>query len=291
MVIYGTCLVAGETRKGDIFSKEELSRHGCTLIHGPIESYAHSWDDGKNHWLSFPENVVLDAEEVNGELQYIASVEDKAIQEAIRSGEITGVSVNALCRRVPAGQPGMCQGMILNGFCLLGKDSVPASPGTNVRVWNSIPVPLRLEAGETEKVGEKTSEKKTEQVTGYGPAAGVAEPSIEDRVKTLEQSFEGFRQYVSEQFTSINASLGTLIAVTNSLKPAVPATPVQKTEEAQATAGPVAATVPIAKLPPAVIAVTAEEIDAIAQDRRYFTPMLKLNAILDLVDRKRSEAA
>ncbi len=247
MVIYGTCLVAGTTRKGDTFSKEELERHGCTLIHGPIEAFVHSWDDGGNHWLSYPENVILDAEEVDGELQYIAGIEDQEIQKAISNKEITGVSVNTICRRVPADDPGVCHGMILNGFCLLSKDSVPASPGTNVRVWNSIPVlPLRLETGKpcskTEKVGEKTSEEtetpgqKTEQeVIGTGPSAGVVEPSIEDRVKTLEQRFEGFNQFVSEQFTAINAKLDTLIAVKTSSAapastPATAATPGQKTE-------------------------------------------------------------
>jgi hypothetical protein len=138
MVIYGTCLVAGTTRKGDTFSKEELARHGCTLIHGPIEAFTHSWDDGQNHWLEYPGNVILDAEEVNGELQYIAGIDDKTIQKAITEKEITGVSVNTICRRVPADNPGVCQGMILNGFCLLDKDSTPASPGTNVKVWNCL---------------------------------------------------------------------------------------------------------------------------------------------------------
>jgi hypothetical protein len=302
MVVYGTCLVAGTTRKGDTFSKEELERHGCTLIHGPIEAYAHSWDDGGNHWLSYPENVILDAEEVDGELQYIAGIDDKAIKDAIAKKEITGVSVNTICRRVAADSPGVCQGMILNGFCLLGKDSTPASPGTSVKIWNCLraTVPLRLGGGgpctcKTEKVDENTSKKpeetpgqKTEDLTGHGPAAGVPEPSTEDRLKTLEQRFESFNQFVTEQFTGINARLDTLIAVKTNAAAATPAaaSPAQKTQQA----GPIAASVPLDKLPAAPLNIKVEEIEAIVQDRALFTPVLKLNAILDLCQQKRTEA-
>jgi len=419
MVIYGTCLVAGTTRKGDTFSKEELERHGCTLIHGPIEAFAHSWEDGGNHWLLYPENVILDAEEVDGELQYIAGLEDKRIQEAVTKKEINGVSVNTICRRVPADNPGICQGMILNGFCLLSKDSTPASPGTNIKVWNCLRVnPQRLGTGKTcscsktEKVGEKTSNNnaatppnsndpaaKTSQVTGYGPAAGVPEPSIEDRVKALEENFRRIEEGMWNQFTAVNAKLDTLIAVkTNSTAPASAppaAAPGQKTaaewdtayindlpdecfafiddggkkddqgktvprdlrhlpfknaqgaidhdhlvnalarvkqaetmpeggkqaatkklcaavaewnrdhkdqpiesdvcnieppkKTEQASTGPVAASVPTSKLPPPVITVKVEEIEAIVQNRALFTPILKLNAILDLCAQKRSE--
>lgn len=313
MLIYGTCLVAGTTRKGDSFSKAELERHGCTLIGGPVEAYGHSWDDGLNHWLSYPANVILDAEEHDGQLEYIAGIEDAAVQEAIRKGEIDSVSVNAICRRVPADKPGECQGMILNGFCLLGKDSTPASPGTSVKVWNWLRVnPLRLRAGgqcsclEGEKVGEKISEK----TAGNPPETEAPvqkteqEPSIDERVKTLEFRLDSFETYVSEQFTGINAKLDTLIGVSKPVVSTAPilapvtasmpeaseqqteAKPETKTEQAAA-----AVIVPLDKLPPPVIAVCVEEIEAIVSDRRLFTPELKLRGILNLCERKRIEAS
>lgn len=179
MIIYGTALVAGQTRKGDVYSKDELVRHGCTLISGPIELFEHSWEVGKDCWLPYPANVILDAEEVDNHLEYIAGVEEQKVQELISKGDINHVSVNAICRYVPADNPGQCNGMILNGFCLLGKDSLPASVGTSVKVWNSYRADaLRLkslgkppcfsesEKGVTEKMSEKNQKaeppKKTE---------------------------------------------------------------------------------------------------------------------------------
>lgn len=60
---------------------------------------------------------------------------------------------------------------------------------------------------------KKKDEKKTAQVVPSveAPAAGIVRPSIEDRVKTLEEKFEGFQQYVTQEFTGINAKLDTLI--------------------------------------------------------------------------------
>jgi hypothetical protein len=422
MVIYGTCLVAGTTRKGDTFSKDELERHGCTLIHGPIEAFAHSWEDGGDHWLAYPENVILDAEEVDGELQYIAGVEDAGIKKALGDKEITGVSVNTICRRVPADNLGVCQGMILNGFCLLSKDSTPASPGTNVKVWNCLRVnPRRLGTGKTcscskseGKVGEKTSDNNagnppkpndqvpvTAQVTGFGPAAGVVEPSIEERVKVLEETVKNSFDSVWTHFTGVDAKLDTLIATMPAMVVASVPTQEEKDKQAQKDrsqkygigvkdggnvtkpgefasipedqfadpvnfrypadaehckaalgyfnqpdnrsqyspeeqakimqkivaacvsngvevswqpndaaydalpeelkaklsgytkktqqAGPVAATVPVDKLPPPVITVKVEEIEAIVQDRALFTPALKLRGILNLCEQKRAE--
>ena len=226
MIIYGTALTGGQTRKGDIFSCEELRRHGCTLIGGPIELFEHTWDVGESRWLPFPDNAVLDAEEVDGRLEYIAGVSESRVQQLIREGVIDQVSVNAICRHVPADDPGQCIGMILNGFCLVHKDSVAASPGTSVKVWNCLRADARrLEGGKPPESEVKnmsgnknegnTSQadpsQKTAQVSGHGPVAGIPEPSIEDRVKTLEERFDRFDQFVGEQFTAVNAKLDTLI--------------------------------------------------------------------------------
>jgi len=308
MLVYGTCLVAGTTRKGDTFSKAELERHGCTLIGGPVEAYGHSWDDGLNHWLPYPANVILDAEERDGQLEYIADIEDAAVQEAIRKGEIDSVSANAICRRVPADKPGKCQGMILNGFCLLGKNSTPASPGTSVKVWNCLRVnPLRLRAGrqcsilEGEKVGENISEKTAENPPKTEAPIQKTEQQlgIDERVKTLESRLDSFETYVSEQFTGINAKLDTLIGVSRPIvsnapilapvTAAVPETSKQevKPEKKTEQAGPVAAVIPVDRLPLPVIVVKVEEIEAVVADRRLFTLELKLRSILNLCERKR----
>jgi hypothetical protein len=168
--------------------------------------------------------------------------------------------------------------MILNGFCLLHKDSVAASPGTNVKVWNCLRANARrLEGdkppesevknmnqnkneGSTSQAPSQKTEtdqlkcpkcgtvfayyqwqqenwhcpnpdcrvevlppepivlqlrgQKTEQVSAHGPVAGVPEPSIEDRVKTLEVDLKSFQERVYNEFTAVNAKLDTLIQTT-----------------------------------------------------------------------------
>lgn len=243
MIIYGTALVAGQTRKGDIYTVEELRRAARSLVGGPIEFGEHTWEVGEPRWLSYPDNVILDAEEVNGRLEYIAGISDPKIQELIRNGEITGVSINAICRYVPADNPSLCNGMILNGFCLLPKTALPASVGTCVKVWNSfradalrlrsVGKPCLPENGVSKLMTEKKKKGKTAQatqppVTGHGPVAGVPEPSIEDRVAALEAGLEELKTFVTTEFTAINAKLDTLIKTEPApsvVVPAAPATP------------------------------------------------------------------
>jgi hypothetical protein len=325
MLIYGTALTAGKTRKGDVFSCEELRRHGCTLIGGPIELFEHTWDIGESRWLPFPDNAVLDSEEVDGRLEYIAGVSEPRVQQLIREGVIDQVSVNAICRHVPADNPGQCIGMILNGFCLLHKDSFAASPGTNVKVWNCLRADARrLEGGkspesEVNNMSENKNEgstsqadpsQKTQQVSGHGPVAGQAEPSIEDRVKALEGNFKRLEDWMTNQFTSINAKLDTLILVksaavavaTPPAQPpsstivAAPATAsVEKTEQVpcghgKKTEDVVAAIKPVEPVQHMVV-LTEQEILGVLTDKRRFTPALQLNGILDLLEAKKREAA
>ena len=237
-VIYGTCLIAGKTRKGDVFSKSEIERHGSTLISGPIEVGDHSWDVGKSCWLPYPDNVILDAEEADGRLEYIARLADAKTQEAVKKAQLspvppdalTGVSVNAICRHVPSEDPGKCEGMILNGFLLLRPDQVPASPGTCVKVWNCCKTPCYSQ-GSGSNVDPNNA--KTAQMPGHGPVAGQPEPSLEDRVKTLEQAFASFQQYTGEDIRTIRAQLQTVIdmmpAVATASTKLTPA-PASKTE-------------------------------------------------------------
>ena len=234
MILCGTALVAGQTRKGDIYTHEELTRHGCTLIGGPVELFEHSWDVGEPRWLPYPDNIVLDAEEVEGRLEYIAGVEEPKVQELIDQGEITRVSVNAICRHVPADNPGLCEGMILNGFCLLHKTGIPSSPGTYVKIWNSYRTrhleseggPRSSESDGANQMSEKEKEKKTEQVpdpTATAPIAGVAVPSVEDRVTALETEVAQIKQSLTE----INAKLDTLIQTKPEPTPVPAAPPIQ----------------------------------------------------------------
>lgn len=325
MLIYGTALTAGKTRKGDVFSCEELRRHGCTLIGGPIELFEHTWDVGESRWLPFPDNAVLDGEEVDGRLEYIAGVSEPRVQQLIREGVIDQVSVNAICRHVPADNPGECIGMILNGFCLLHKDSFAASPGTNVKVWNCLRANARrLEGGkppesEVNKMSENKNEgstsqadpsQKTQQVSGHGPVAGQAEPSIEDRVKALEDNFKRLEDWITNQFTSINAKLDTMIlvksaAVAVATPPAQPPSPtivaapptasVEKTEQVpcghgKKTEDVVAAIKPVEPVQHMVV-LTEQEILGVLTDKRRFTPALQLNGILDLLEAKKREVA
>ena len=106
MLIYGTALTAGKTRKGDVFACEELRRGARSLIGGPVEVFEHTWDVGESRWLPFPDNAVLDGEEVDGRVEYIAGVNESKVQQLIREGVIDQVSVNAICRQVPVEDPG-----------------------------------------------------------------------------------------------------------------------------------------------------------------------------------------
>jgi len=187
LIIYGTALVAGQTRKGDIYTKKELERHGCTLIGGPIELFEHTWDVGEDRWLPYPANAILDAEEVDGMLEYIAGIDDSLVdfkgqklnvQELIRQGEIPYVSVNALCRFVPPDNPGQCNGMLLNGFCLLHKDSIPSSTGTSVKVWNS----FRADALRLKSVGKPPCFSESEK--GVTKSKSEKDKKIEPPKKT-----------------------------------------------------------------------------------------------------------
>jgi hypothetical protein len=325
MLIYGTALTAGKTRKGDVFNCEELRRGARSLIGGPIEVFEHTWDAGESRWLPFPDNAVLDGEEVDGKVEYIAGVSEARVQQLIREGVINQVSVNAICRHVPADDPGQCNGMILNGFCLLHKDSVAASPGTNVKVWNCLRADARrLEGGkppesEVNNMSENKNEgstsqadpsQKTQQVSGHGPVAGQAEPSIEDRVKALEDNFKRLEDWITNQFTSINAKLDTLILVksaavavatppaqpSSSTIVAAPATAsVEKTEQVpcghgKKTEDVIAAIKPVEPVQHMVV-LTEQEILGVLTDKRRFTPALQLNGILDLLEAKKREAA
>jgi len=234
VVIYGNAVVAGQTRKGDIYTRDEVIRGARSLIGGPIELFEHSWDVGEPRWLPYPDNIVLDAEEVDTRLEYVAGVEEPKVQELINDREINRVSVNVICRHVPASNPGLCEGMILNGFCLLHKTGIPSSPGTYVKIWNSYQArrlesegsPCSSESDGANKMSEKEKERKTEQVpepTVMAPVAGVAMPSVEDRVTAVEQGLAELRQIVTTSITELNAKLDTLIET----KPAPPPAPTQ----------------------------------------------------------------
>ena len=246
MIIYGTALVAGQTRKGDIYTREELVRHGCTLIAGPIELFEHSWDVGEPRWLPYPDNIVLDAEEVDTRLEYVAGVEEPKVQELIRNHEINRVSVNVICRHVPPSNPSLCEGMILNGFCLLHKTGIPSSPGTYVKIWNSYRTrhlespgsPCSSESDGANKMSEKEKEKKTAQApepTATAPIAGVVVPSVEDRVTALEQGLAELRQIVTTSITELNAKLDTLIETKPPPPPAPTQPPVVATQQVKKT--------------------------------------------------------
>lgn len=198
MLIYGTALVAGKTRKGDEFSHEELRRAARSLIGGPIEVGAHSWETGEMHWLPWPDNVILDAEEVDGRIEYIAGISDPETQELIRKGELNQVSVNAICRYVPASNPGQCNGVIFNGFCLVPKHSVAASPGTCVKVWNCLACASRLEGcGEAkppEAEGKNMSETQNQPVNN--PAA------TQNQTQNQTQPFD-FEKFKTELLTAM----------------------------------------------------------------------------------------
>lgn len=142
LLIYGEALHPGVTRNMDEYSKEEIVKAARMLIGKRLEIDRH--DN-----LMAEENIVMDAEPVNGVIQYIARVTDAKAIERIKSGDLRWTSFNGMCRYTPDYTPGAeprgCEGLLLFRLCLVGESS-PYPPGdsaTSVKVWASMEKYLR----------------------------------------------------------------------------------------------------------------------------------------------------
>jgi len=262
VIIRGEALHPGITKNKQLYTKDDLLKGARSLIGSRLEFL--------NHGAFLEEgNDVLDAEFVEPDhVEYVARVMNAKAVQAVRNREITHVSPSIICRKAIQLDGGvkMCEGAIFNGLCLVHRDD-PAGPGdvrTSVSVWEKC-APDRLEPSqdgpETDlEDGLKMSEKREgnqstaqalspaastvspistaqppalmhEQVEGKGPIAGVVEPSVEDRVKTLEEQFKNYQQLMGTEIATINAKLQTLIEV----QPAIAA---EKGKGSAAATGP-----------------------------------------------------
>ena len=262
VIIRGEALHPGITINKNLYTKDDLLKGARSLIGSRLEFL--------NHGQFLEEgNDVLDAEFVEPDrVEYVARVMNAKAVQAVRNREITHVSPSIICRKAIKLNGGVkvCEGSIFNGLCLVHRDD-PAGPGdvrTSVTVWEKCPDQLepRQSGPETDsKVGLKMSEKTTstgqqtstpppppttpatvqEQVqapvTGHGPVAGVPEPSIEDRVKTLEEQTKVDRDIFSRDLNDLRARLDTIVQMLQALpamekaKPAATPTPAQMTEK------------------------------------------------------------
>lgn len=136
-IIYGEALHPGVTRNFDEYTRREVELSARMLIGKPLEIDRHGN-------LMEAENVVLDAEPVGGNIQYIARVLDKNTVKRIDDEDIRWVSFNGMCRRTPDFIPGVeprgCEGLLIFRLCLVGESSPlpPGDPQTSVHVWATI---------------------------------------------------------------------------------------------------------------------------------------------------------
>jgi len=136
-IIYGEALHPGVTRNFDEYIRREVELSARMLIGKPLEIDRHGN-------LMEAENVVLDAEPVGGNIQYIARVLDKDTVSRIDNGDIRWVSFNGICRRtppfIPGAEPRPCEGLLLFRLCLVGETSPlpPGDPQTSVHVWATL---------------------------------------------------------------------------------------------------------------------------------------------------------
>jgi len=141
VLIYGEALHPTVTRNMDEYTRDEIEKAARMLIGKPLELDLHGQ-------LMTEGNNVLDAEPVNGNIQYIARVMDEETIKRLPSphgnGDIRWVSFNGMCRFTPDYIPGVeprgCRGLLLFRLCLVGESSPlpPGDPNTSVHVWATV---------------------------------------------------------------------------------------------------------------------------------------------------------
>lgn len=173
-IIYGEALHPGVTLNFDEYTRREVELSARMLIGKPLEIDRHGN-------LMEAENVVLDAEPVGGNIQYVARVLDENAVKRIDEDDIRWVSFNGMCRRTPDFVPGVeprgCEGLLIFRLCLVGESSPhpPGDPKTSVHVWATL--------GKATKLDEKTVSLLT-QIRRERPET-FEEPILNLRMETL----------------------------------------------------------------------------------------------------------
>ncbi len=156
------------------YSSDELIRSARTLIGGFI-----NWNHKEK--LKEGHNDILDAEwsEKSGVIEAIAAISDKEAQEAIASGKVRHVSIQAPAPReieITADGTQIPKGLIFEGLALITEGEVPGDPKSSIRLIETLGV------RDSSLNGENT---KTHSMPTDSDFRAVTLPSI---IKALDES-------------------------------------------------------------------------------------------------------
>ena len=212
-----------------VYLEEELEKSADSMVGKPLYL---------DHWYEFPGSRVLGAKYEDGALEYVADPgrEAERIFDMIRRGESKHVSVQfdwKILEQVNGLAP---RGINYQHLSLL-KDMMPGDPASTVEIWKSIAKELKEAkreggtsfANETRDLappnphGSETEKKEESKLSEQ-----IIEPSIEDRVKGLEESISNLYSRIAEVENVLNAKIETLLTLVPHVE--------SKTKEAEWTA-------------------------------------------------------
>jgi len=182
-----------------VYLEEELEKSAETLVGKPLFL---------DHWRPL-KGKVLGARYEDGALEYIAELNDEDILRLIRDGQIKHASVQfewKILEQVDGVAP---RGLNFQHLSLL-KDMQPGDPQTTVEILESVARQLKEAKGlaPPNPQGSETEKKEESKLSEQ-----IVEPSIEDRVKGLEQSIENIYSRIMEVEGVLTAKIETLLAL------------------------------------------------------------------------------
>jgi len=183
-----------------VFLEGELEKSAETLVGKPLFL---------DHWRPL-NGRVLGARYEDGALEYVAELNDEDILRLIRDGQIKHASVQfewKILEQVDGVAP---RGLNFQHLSLL-KDMPPGDPKTTVEIFESIIKQLKEAKGlapPNPQTGSETEKKEESKLSEQ-----IVEPSIEDRVKGLEQSINNIYSRIAEVEGVLTAKIETLFAL------------------------------------------------------------------------------
>jgi len=161
-----------------VYLEEELKASAPTLKGKPLIL---------DHQTTLPApNKVLEAAWEDGAVEYVAEV-SKPIYDQVKSKEIHHVSIEYNWRILEKLDGIAPRGLELTGLSLL-KQLRPGDPSTSAEVW--------------EGIVNKLKEMK-----------GLSQPTLEDRVKWLEEEQRSLWNRIETAFNEVNAKIETLLKI------------------------------------------------------------------------------
>jgi len=183
-----------------VFLEDELEKSAETLVDKPLFL---------DHWRPL-NGKVLGARYEDGALEYIAELNDEDVLRMIRDGQIKHASVQfewKILEQVDGVAP---RGLSFQHLSLL-KDMEPGDPRSTVELWESIARQLKEAkrlAPPNPQTGSETEKKEESKLSEQ-----IVEPSIEDRVKGLEQSIDNIYSKIAEVEGVLTAKIETLLTL------------------------------------------------------------------------------